>query len=77
MGYGADMLEEALIADAIDRNERGVTVIEDGWAEGYHTTRDGDELRLEDMTDDHLRNTIKFFEKLDTTPLEEELASRG
>mgnify|MGYP001600830983 CR=1 FL=1 len=50
---------------------------ENGWASGFHTTRDGDELRLEDMTDDHLRNTIRFFkDKLDTTPLEEELASR-
>ncbi len=55
----------------------GINLVESSWQDGYHTTRDGDELRLEDMTDDHLRNTIRFFkDKLDTTPLEEELASR-
>jgi hypothetical protein len=49
----------------------------DDWVEGFHSTREGDEIRLEDMTDKHLQNTINFFkDKLDTTPLEEELASR-
>lgn len=54
--------------------------LEDDWKEGFHTTRDGEEMRLEDMTESHLRNTIAFFQRsehdYDTTPLEQELEGR-
>lgn len=50
------------------------------WNEGFHTTRDGIEIRIEDMEDSHIRNTIKFFKDcypdIDTHVLEEELLSR-
>lgn len=56
----------------------GPTEIEQGWQEGFHTTREGEEMRLEEMTDIHLKNTIRYFEgKLDVTPLRDELHSRA
>lgn len=68
------MTEHVNRYDVAGFNDRG---LESQWAEGYHTTRNGDEVLIEEMTDNHLRNTINFFkDKLDTTPLEEELASR-
>jgi len=54
--------------------------IEENWREGFHTTREGDVLRLEEMTESHLRNTIAYFNRegydYDTTPLEQELEGR-
>lgn len=36
---------------------------EEEWEEGFHTTADGEEIPLKKMTDFHLKNTIKYFEK--------------
>lgn len=49
---------------------------EDEWRHGYHTTREGKTLRLYEMTEDHLRNTITYFKELDTSPLLNELNRR-
>jgi hypothetical protein len=65
--------ENNLMAEPESPNE-----IEQGWQEGFHTTREGVEMRLEEMTEEHLKNTIRYFEgKLDVSPLEAELESRN
>lgn len=50
---------------------------EDDWRSGIHIDIDGNEHKLSEMTISHLKNTIKFFNYLDTTPLEEELKRRN
>jgi len=37
--------------------------IEDLWADGLHKTKDGREIEIKDMTDEHLQNTINCFKK--------------
>lgn len=52
---------------------------EEQWRDGYHTTKAGEEIWLEDMTYDHLENTIRLFDKQglwDTKPLRKERARR-
>jgi len=49
---------------------------ENEWEDGIHTDKNGIEYKLTDMTENHLRNTIKYFSGLDTSPLEKELLSR-
>ncbi len=49
---------------------------EEHWKEGFHVTEEEKRIELSDMTIGHLRNTIKCFEKSDTTPLEKELKRR-
>lgn len=46
------------------------------WQNGIHITRDGTEMMIKDMTTSHLKNTIRFFRSLDTSPLEKELKNR-
>lgn len=47
------------------------------WQRGYHTTKEGEELCLTEMTDAHLENTIKYFEDIySVEPLKKELISR-
>ena len=50
---------------------------EDYWREGEHITKNGEVLDLEEMSISHLKNTIKYFSKLDTTPLKKELEKRN
>jgi hypothetical protein len=52
------------------------------WRKGYHTTKSGERVKLSDMEPDHLRNTIKYFNRheingYDTAPLEDELKKRN
>jgi hypothetical protein len=54
-----------------DKGER-----EASWEAGYHKTSDDREIKLSEMTDAHIRNTIRYFSDHDTTPLEKELNSR-
>ena len=49
---------------------------EDEWEKGYHINKKGKKYKLQDMTISHLQNAIRFFEELNTTPLEEELKKR-
>ena len=56
--------------------EKAIEEREAMWKRGIHETRDGEVLKIKDMTDDHLKNTIRFFSNLDTSPLEKELAKR-
>jgi hypothetical protein len=51
--------------------------LEEMWTSGFHKTKDGRTLRIKDMTDEHLRNTIRYFSnRCSTAPLEMELACR-
>lgn len=48
------------------------------WEQGFHTTKDGEQIKLRDMTTEHLKNTIRYFKRTqDTTPLEKELEKRN
>lgn len=51
--------------------------LEEMWRNGQHQDREGKIWELKDMTTFHLRNTIKYFSTLDTTPLKKELKSRN
>ena len=48
------------------------------WEDGFHETREGDRIKLTEMTDFHLQNTIRFFKirGYNTLPLERELKLR-
>ena len=58
MSYGAELLEEIYIADAIryEENEKNI-------AEGIWTMRDGNQINIKDMSRKHLRNTISMLER--------------
>lgn len=43
--------------------------IEDEAKHGVWTTKDGQEIPVEDMTTSHIRNTIAFIERTDKTDL--------
>lgn len=49
---------------------------EELWAEGYHIDNTGKKWKLKNMTEQHLRNTIKYFPDANTGPLERELERR-
>lgn len=49
---------------------------EEEWSSGIHTTKDWIEIKLKDMTESHLENTIRHFKYKNTSPLKEELARR-
>ena len=59
-----------------DREEERNEEREIEWRQGFHVTRDNEEIELENMTTKHLKNTINFFDFLDTKPLEKELRKR-
>jgi hypothetical protein len=46
------------------------------WENGFHTDKDGNEIPLTEMSERHLKNTIKYFAGLDTSALEAELVRR-
>jgi len=43
---------------------------------GHHRDRRGKVMKLSDMTAEHLKNTIAYFHRLDTSALQKELNSR-
>jgi len=47
------------------------------WENGIHVTKDGTEIKIESMTENHLKNTIKYFSWLDTSCLKKELKNRN
>lgn len=49
---------------------------EEGWRKGVHTTSDGQEIKLTEMDEHHLRNIIAYFSGYDTSPLYAELKRR-
>ena len=49
---------------------------EEEWARGIHTTMLGDIILLKDMGTSHIKNTIRYFEDYDTSPLKKELERR-
>ena len=49
---------------------------EELWEFWFHITREWKEILLEDMTESHLLNTIKFFNVKHPSPLYDELYSR-
>jgi hypothetical protein len=46
------------------------------WEKGFHTTRNGDEIKLVEMSNEHLKRTIKYFSNYNTEPLKKELKNR-
>ena len=58
MGYGAELLEEMYIADAIHYavNEKNI-------AKGIWTMKDGNQINIKDMSRQHLRNTINMLKR--------------
>ena len=46
----------------------------DEWENGFHTDKNGNEIPLSEMSENHLRNTIKFLDNL--SKLKEELERR-
>jgi len=60
------------------QSEEPIESPEEQWEQGYHTTKDGQEIGLRDMKDSHIRNCIRFFgnKGFDTILLEKELKDR-
>ena len=51
--------------------------VEKNWNDGIHITKDGEEIKISEMTESHLKNTIKYFSRVaDVSILEKELANR-
>ncbi len=47
------------------------------WENGIHTDQNDNEYKLSEMTDEHLKNTIRYFKKThDVSSLLEELKKR-
>lgn len=80
MGYGREIVEEmeadfAVLEASIEMSAR----------KGIWTTRDGQRIAVEDMTDSHIRNTIAYLERNDVcdiylpwiTRMQRELKRRG
>lgn len=49
---------------------------EQEWRSGFHKDKDGNKHLLSEMTNEHLKNTIKFFYRCDTSILQNELNKR-
>ena len=64
MEYGSALLEAQIEAR------------EKMWRNGLHVDRKGKTWKLQDMTEFHLRMTIKYFDWLDVSPLKKELKKR-
>lgn len=49
------------------------------WEKGIHVDQNGIEHKISDMTDSHLKNTIRYFQNIgyDTYILENELINRN
>lgn len=48
------------------------------WEDGEHKTKEGEIIKIKDMTTSHLKNTIKYFsEAFNTSILEKELKKRN
>jgi hypothetical protein len=51
---------------------------ESNWKGGFHKTKDDRIIKLTEMTDQHIKYTIRYFSQdHDTSPLEQELNSRN
>lgn len=70
MSWSEDMGYDAYDdSDIVEERERQ-------WENGKHTTKNGDILKISEMTNEHLRRTIDYFDGYDTKPLLEELRKR-
>lgn len=80
MGYGREIVEEMEADFAVLEAS-----IEMSAQKGIWTTRDGQRIAVEDMTDSHIRNTIAYLKRNDVydiylpwiTRMQKELKRRG
>jgi len=72
MSFAEDNGYDQYDVDVEEAEER-----ENGWQVGVHIDKNGKEHEISKMSDSHLLNTIKFFNGLDTSPLEEEAKKRN
>ena len=65
-----------LMEDRAMMEEFGIEIVESRWRSGWHEMKDGKKIRIKEMSNSHIENTIKLFAMLDTSPLERELKRR-
>lgn len=46
------------------------------WRDGYHTTSDDREIKITEMTEQHILNVMRYFNDHDTSPLDQEIKNR-
>lgn len=60
-----------------DEYEENVWKREKEWSSGFHTTRDGEQLKIREMETSHIKNCINYFEDdHDVSALKKELKRR-
>jgi len=73
MSWAEDMGFDGYDIEDLEYSEE----IEENWSKGFHITQKGEKLKLKEMSDFHLKNTINYFKYyLNVSFLEKELKNR-
>lgn len=64
MSLGLDCIPEIDIDEQVRHME-----VEHEAMRGFWTTRDGNQIHVSDMTESHIRNTIRYIERVDKIDL--------
>jgi len=72
----ADLMEEQMWMMR-DEEDEYLRKTESRWSRGWHQMKNGRKIKIKDMDNNHLKNTINLFSPImDTSTLEKELAQR-